>query len=251
MSGPQLVAALIGYGAVGQTVSGMVARGDDRAKYEAVAGVRLLDSADELLRTPATLVVEAAGQAAVRELGPRTLAAGKDLMIISTGALADPAVLRELQQTAARTGRRIFIPSGSVGALDAIASASVGEITEVAHIIRKPPRAFTPEQLGGRDGVQTVFDGMVSEGAALFPENANAATAVGLAGIGPARTRLRIVADPALTRNVQEIDVTGTFGHLQFQIENVPSANPKTSRLVALSVIKALRNMTSTMVVGV
>jgi aspartate dehydrogenase len=99
--------------------------------------------------------------------------------------------------------------------------------------------------------VQTVFDGMVSVGASLFPENANAATAVALAGVGPGRTRLRIIADPALTRNVQEIDVTGTFGHLHFQIENVPSSNPKTSRLVALSVVKALRNLTSTIVVGV
>lgn len=263
MNGGELVVGLIGYGAVGRAVAEMLARGDapgvsvaaalvrERVKYESASGLRVLDDPAEFLSMATDLVVEAAGQRAVRDLGVRVLAADKDLMIVSTGALVDHELLEQLRETGARSGRRILIPSGSVGALDAIASASLAEITDVAHTIRKPPRAFTSEQLGGRSGLQTVYDGNVREGASLFPENANAATAVALAAIGPDRTRLRIIADPSLTRNAQEIDVTGAFGHLRFQIENVPSSNPKTSRLVALSVVKALRNMTSAFVLGV
>jgi aspartate dehydrogenase len=212
---------------------------------------RLHDSIGAFLDEDTQLVVEAAGQEALRAYGAKVIEAGKDLMPVSTGAFADSAFLEEMRSHALRHGRRILIPSGSIGGLDAISAAAVGDITEVAHTIRKPLRAFAPEQLAGLgSGAHVLFDGFVADGARSFPENANAATAVGLAGISPGATRLRIVADPSVERNVQEVDVTGQFGKLRFTIENVPSANPKTSRLVAFSVAKALRNLTASIVIG-
>ena len=43
-------------------------------------------------------------------------------------------------------------------------------------------------------------------------------------------------------RNVHQVEVDGAFGNLRFEIRNVPSdTNPKTGRIVAMSVISALR----------
>lgn len=252
---------LLGYGAVGQDVAVMVKDGRageteivgalvrDRSKHLSPQ-VPLFDRVEDLLASGAELVIEVAGQGAVREVAARVLQGKKDLMIISVGALADSTLRLELQELARANGRRLIIPSGSIGALDAIAAASMAEITSVSHTIRKPPRAFSSGQLKGPpDSEQVVFEGPVSEGAGLFPENANAATAVGLAGIGPERTSLRIVSDPNLARNVQEVEVKGAFGELRFSIQNVPSSNPKTSRLVALSVVRTLRDLSASFLV--
>ncbi len=83
-----------------------------------------------------------------------------------------------------------------------------------------------------------------------FPENVNVAAAVSLAGIGLDRTRLRVYADPTVTRNTHEVEVAGHFGRLTLKVENEPSDNPKTGRVVPLSVAKALRNLTAPIVIG-
>ena len=86
--------------------------------------------------------------------------------------------------------------------------------------------------------------------AAGFPSNLNVSAAVSLAGIGPDRTMVRIVADPALTRNCHDITVEGEFGLLQVHIENIPSENPKTGRLTALSIIRSVRDAVDPVRIG-
>jgi aspartate dehydrogenase len=62
-----------------------------------------------------------------------------------------------------------------------------------------------------------------------------------LAGIGMDRTRLKVVADPALTLNTHTIRVRGNAGTMTVVLENVPSPeNPKTSWLACYSAIAAL-----------
>src|SRR5687768_117463 len=58
----------------------------------------------EFLAQPLDLVVELAGQDAVRQHGEAVLAAGRDLMIISIGVLADDD-LRSRLESAARKGK--------------------------------------------------------------------------------------------------------------------------------------------------
>jgi aspartate dehydrogenase len=76
------------------------------------------------------------------------------------------------------------------------------------------------------------------------------AVALSLAGIGPDRTELEIWADPALTRNTHRIDVVAEAATFSMSIENVPSENPKTGRITALSVIALLRKRASALQVG-
>ena len=96
-----------------------------------------------------------------------------------------------------------------------------------------------------------VFAGSAREGAAGFPANVNVAAALGLAGVGPDRTRLEIWADPTVTRNTHRIRVEADSVRFEMTIENVPSAeNPRTGRLVALSVLATLERLVAPLVVG-
>ena len=88
------------------------------------------------------------------------------------------------------------------------------------------------------------------EAARGFPANVNVAAALSLAGIGPDRTEIAIWADPAVTRNVHRIEVEADSARFSLQIENVPSENPKTGRITALSAVALLRKLRSPLAVG-
>jgi aspartate dehydrogenase len=207
---------------------------------------------DAFLRLPLALVVEVGGHDALRAHGERVLAAGHDLMTISVGALADAAFHARLRDAAAASGRRVLVPSGAIAGLDAIGAAAVAGLEHVTHTTRKPVAAFTPEQLGGDlpTEARLLFDGPAAEGVLRYPENVNVAAAVSLAGIGLERTRLRVYADPTIARNQHEVVAEGAFGRLRIEIENIPTSNPKTGRIVAPSIVKAIRDLGAPIVVG-
>ena len=152
-----------------------------------------------------------------------------------------------------------MVASGAILGLDALRAVSEGTINEVRMITRKPPHGLAgapylqQHQISVDDLKQPlkVFEGSAEDGAKGFPANVNVAAAVGLAGIGPAQTKLEIWADPGVTRNVHEIHVSAEAANFRLYIENVPSEeNPKTGKLVALSVLATLRRLTSPLVVG-
>ena len=61
---------------------------------------------------------------------------------------------------------------------------------------------------------------------------------------------MSIAAVPGLERNCHDIEVQGEFGALHVHIENVPSENPKTGRLVALSMVRAVQDYVDYVRVG-
>jgi aspartate dehydrogenase len=203
----------------------------------------------------ADLIVEAAGGAVVPSLAEQVFAAGKDLMVISAGALLDhPEILAKSRAT----GCRLYVPSGAIAGLDGIKSAVIGEIVHVTHTTRKPPvgldgAPYLVERsisLAGLQEEKEIFTGSAREACRGFPANVNVTAAVSLAGIGPDRTRVRILAVPGLTRNCHDIDVEGEFGKLHVHIENVPSENPKTGKLTALSIIRAVQDVVDPVRIG-
>ena len=203
----------------------------------------------------ADLIVEAAGGAVVPALAEQVFAAGKDLMVISVGALLDHP---EVMEASRQRGCRLYLPSGAIAGLDGIKSACVGEITHVTHTTRKPPAGLEGApylvergiSLAGLQEEKEIFSGSAREACRGFPANVNVMAAVSLAGIGPDRTRARIIAVPGLARNCHDIDVEGEFGRLQVHIENIPSENPKTGKLTALSIIRAVRDAVDTVRIG-
>jgi aspartate dehydrogenase len=203
----------------------------------------------------ADLIIEAAGGNVVPELAKKTFAMGKDLMVISVGALLDHP---EIAEQSRRAGCRLYIPSGAIAGLDGIKSASVGQIAHVTHTTRKPPQGLEGApyllergiSLAGLREEKEVFAGSAREACRGFPANVNVTAAVSLAGVGPDKTRVRILAVPGLARNCHDIDVEGEFGKLHVHIENVPSENPKTGKLTALSIIRAIQDAADTVRIG-
>jgi aspartate dehydrogenase len=102
----------------------------------------------------------------------------------------------------------------------------------------------------GLNEAKLVFSGTARDAAAGFPANVNVVAALALAGIGPDRTMIDIYADPTVTRNCHVIEVDADSARFTLSIENVPSENPKTGRIVALSIIATLRKLAAPLRVG-
>src|SRR5437879_11557894 len=81
------------------------------------------------------LIVEAAGGAVVPSLAREVFAAGKDLMVISAGALLDyPEIMEQSRQS----GCRLYVPSGAIAGLDGLKSACEGHMVRVTVKKRTP-----------------------------------------------------------------------------------------------------------------
>jgi aspartate dehydrogenase len=259
---------LIGYGAIGREVVAAARRGAlgdriavaavlTRRPREAEPGLAIVQDRGRFLAEGPDVVLEGAGHAAVREHGEACLAAGADLLLTSIGALTDDALHARLEAAAQRAGRRLILASAGIGALDILAGAAVGGLDAVTVTVRKDPSAWYGTiaehqlDLATLAAPAVLHDGSVREGARLYPQNVNIAAAAALAGLGLDRTRLVILADPGITDHVVEIEARGWFGSFSFREAIVPTVdNPKTGRLVALAVVKTVRQLASPVVVG-
>ncbi|MFD1706549.1 aspartate dehydrogenase [Siminovitchia sediminis] len=194
------------------------------------------------------LVVESSNIQAVHTYAERILRE-KDLLVISVGALADQLVYKRLLSTAERSGTRLYLPAGAIGGLDAIKAAGItGDLNSVSLISRKPGKALVNGELTEE---KVLFSGSASEAIARFPQNANVAITLSLAGIGTDKTKVTIIADPTLETNVHTVQASGSFGKMEFTLQNRPSPdNPKTSHLTALSILSRLQSLKEQTVIG-
>jgi len=205
------------------------------------------------------LCVEAAGQSAVKQHGKRCLEMGRDLMITSIGALTDDAFYEDLSATAEANGSRLILCTGSMPAVDWMGSASLADCEKVLVTQTKPPKAWLgtpaehdhPDLLEIKGEPRVLFEGSSRDAASTYPKNANVAAMLAIATAGLDQTRTRLVADPSATSNKVEILFKGTAGNIEVRVEAAPSkTNPRTSAIVALSVVKAIRKLCCPVVVG-
>lgn len=209
----------------------------------------------EALAEVADIVVECAPSKLVRSIVEPFAKSGKIAVILSAGALLDN---EDLIETAKQHGGQLVVPTGALIGLDAVTAAAVGKIHSVRMITRKPIRGLAGApyilehniDLEGLTKAQKIFDGTAREAAKGFPANVNVAVALSLAGIGPDLTRIEIWADPALRRNTHRIEVESDSASFSMSIENIPSENPKTGLITALSVIAYLRKLRAPLRVG-
>jgi len=261
--------AIAGLGTIGRAVARRLAAGMPRlvlacaAARDAAKAKAWLDEAEiscplvEIEEFPryADLALECAPADILERICTPMLTAGKRVMVLSAGALLPRPHLIEL---ARRHGGQIMVPTGALLGLDAVAAAAEGTIHSVRMTTRKPPRGLAGAaylvkhgiSVEGLNAAKCVFAGNAREAAAGFPENVNVAAALSLAGIGPDRTTIEIWADPAVTRNCHSIEVDSDSARFSLSIENIPSENPKTGRITALSAIAALRKLNAPLRVG-
>ncbi len=256
---------MIGYGAIGKHVEAALATGRlENLSLVAALVKRPRDVPGLLTHDPERFfgnrfdaVAECAGHDAVRAHGQRVLESGADFLVTSVGAFTDTVLFDRLLDAARSNGARLILPSAGIGALDILSAAAVGGLESVTVTVRKDPSAWkgtVAEGLVDLDALtapHTVFDGPVRDGAKLYPQNVNISAAAALAGLGLDRTRVVIVADPTITTHVVELEANGTFGHFTFREDvAVSEENRKTGKLVAMAMVKSVRQLASTLVVA-
>jgi aspartate dehydrogenase len=250
------VARRLEEGIPGLVLAAVAVRDRDKARRNLPgAGDRVPIVAAEALAQSSDIVIECLPPPLFRSVALSVIERGKIFMPLSVGQLLENW---DLVERAKQTGARILAPTGALLGLDAVRAAAEGTIHSVTMITRKPPSGLEGAPYLVERGVSLkdlkapmkIFDGSAREGARGFPANVNVAAALSLAGIGPDRTRLEIWADPALSRNTHHIEVDADTARFSMAIEGIPSENPRTGRIVPLSVIAALRGLVAEIKVG-
>lgn len=265
--------AMIGYGAIARIMMAKLAEHDpagavkiagvlvrpayaDATRAALGAQIPVVTEIDALIRFTPNIVVECAGQGAVAQYGEAVLRAGIDLMVISTGALADDALRERLVAAAHATARRLVLPAGAIAGIDGLSALRIGGLESVRYISAKPPGAWrgTPaEQAHDLDKISqrtVLYTGPAQDAARLYPKNANLAATVALAGLGLQKTEIQLVADPAVAPyNVGRIEAKSRYGELVVESRGLPAPdNPKTSATTALSLTHAILRDVGTIV---
>ena len=263
---------LVGCGAIGRVIAIAMDRTEDieaiflfdRSEEQARALAARLDKAVHMtsvdaLISKSELVIEAASQEACKEVAPKVLWAGRDLMVMSVGAFADDAFNDHVRALARDKGVKVYIPNGALAGVDGVRCAAEGRIDEVLLETRKPPAGFRGSEAVARMGVdldslkeeRVLYDGPARRACIEFPQNVNVAAALSMAGLGFDGTRVRIIADPRVTTNQHTVTLKGSFGEMRAWVSNFPSPdNAKTSYLAALSAISLVRKIAGPVWVG-
>lgn len=251
---------ILGTGAIGSEVAraamqmeGVSALGlydvDDEAQKRVAARVpqaRAMGSSEELIEA-SDIVVEAATVQAARDVVPSALSAGRQVLMMSVGALVDEAFYREVRETARQSGGRLYLPAGAMAGIDGLRAGAVAELKSVTLVTTKPPAALGLDV----DRWTRVFAGSAREAIERFPKNVNVAVCLALAGIGVDRTRVEVVADPLASTNEHKLIVEGDFGRMRLELVNLPHPeNPRTSFLASLSAIATLAKILDPIQVG-
>jgi aspartate dehydrogenase len=256
---------LIGYGAIGRGLHEALCRRPEAGRVravvvrpESVAATRAqlaalpgdVDVVTDVASAPTeglSLVVECAGHAGLRAHAPGALRAGLDVLVASVGALADVSIESGLRAAAAARGARVLVPSGALGGLDVLGAAALAGLDEVTCLSSKATTAWrgtaaeTMIDLASVRQPTVFFRGSAREAAIAFPQNANVAAAVALAGLGFDRTRVELSADPGAGGNSHRILARGAFGQIDVAVTGrVLADNPKSSMLAPMSLLHAI-----------
>ena len=261
---------LLGFGAIGRQLVTLF----DPSEFEVSAfvrdaaphhergtlGVSLYDDNLAELIDAHDIVVECAGVPAAKEHGPAVIASGKDLVLTSVGALADPDARRALL---AGPGK-VHVTSGAIGGFDLWAALAESNAADTVKIrTTKNAEALIQDWMNDDERAElenatepfVLFSGRPADAIAKFPGNVNVSIALAWAtrGRGASDDELlerslecvtvELVASPKLVDTRHDIEVSGSAGTFSLVSESGPNpVNPKTSAITALSVAHTLRH---------
>lgn len=237
------VAALLRAREANVAIVGVIVRQNRSSPLEGAAAVQ---TPAELAALKPDLIVEAATREAVREWGEAALRSARRFIVSSSSVFADDEWLRWLREIARQSGSQLVLSPGALAGMDGLSAASRRGLREVRHRIIKSPKSWgaaAGEGVSSIDRRVVLFEGPAREAASRFPLNANATVVSALSGLGLDVTTVELIADPSASANRHEIHAVGDFGALTVTLENRPlAANPKSSELAALSLVRSVEN---------
>ena len=202
------------------------------------------------------LVVECACKDSVGDVVSAALDKKKDVLVMSVSGLID---YPDIFEFAREKGCVIYVPSGAIAGIDGLKAAKSDGIASVVLTTTKPKEGLAGAPYIARNKIDLsairkktlIFEGDVFAAIRGFPGNVNVSATLALAGIGPGKTRVRIVVDPESRTNCHEVKITGDFGEITARTKNVPCPdNPKTSYLAALSLVAKIKDIAGNVNVG-
>lgn len=204
----------------------------------------------EQLISNSDLVIESAAGNSSWEIAQAALISRRDILIMSVGGIVGH--FKELSALAIRYNSKVYIPSGAIAGIDALKAANAGGIKKVVLTTRKNPLSFKGVKFVEDKGIildkikedTVLFSGTASKAVKYFPQNINVAGVLSIAGIGPAKTMVKIIASPFIQKNIHEIRIESRAGVIVTRTENILHPdNPKTSYLAVMSAVAVLKQI--------
>lgn len=254
----QLVRAITVRPELGLEIGAISARDLSAAKVRArEIGLDVPVVSAEQLPQYCPVIVECATYDGFRAIVEPAVLAGAHVICVSIGALG---VNLDLIDIAAEHGGTIHIGSGAMPGLDILRCAREGNIESVRLTSHIAPGSLSHESYVIDRGIDLelaaaepvlVFTGSARDAALHFPRHFNVAVALSLAGIGLDRTEIEIFADGLLPGARHTLRVKSDVVELEMTAQNFPSIeNNRTSRIVAPSILAALRELNAPLRVG-
>lgn len=261
---------LCGLGNVGQQIAQIV-RSDDNLEIAAVSARDLVAAKSKVralgLDVPvieakdapkyASLIVECATYDSFRDVVEPAVKAGCHIIAISVGAFA---IHLDLSELASQHGATIQLASGTMPGLDLLRAAAEKDVRSVRLETHLLPKSLSNEAFIAEQGIDLtradlepvlIFKGTAREAATHFPRHINVVVSLSLAGIGLDRTEVAIYANGQLPGARHRLVIDAEAINLDLTSQNYPSAETKkTSQIVALSVIAALREISAPVRIG-
>jgi aspartate dehydrogenase len=237
---------IIAVHASGFVISAVYDKVPERAEeIAALAGAQSYEDFSSFLGADVDIIVEAASVSAARNYTLDVLAAGKDMVIMSVGALTDKDFRHRVRKAALEHKRKVYLPSGAIFGLD---NLKIGRISRISRLLLRTTKS--PASLGIEAGTRRmVFSGKANECIKAFPKNVNVSVAMSLAA--GQDTDVELWVDPEVDRNVHELFFEGDFGEAYIKVTNFTSPdNPATSYLAALSILCLLEKLSDPIIVG-
>ena len=232
---------------------GTLSRTIDKAKYLAdkINDVQkdyrcnAYESMDDLLALKANYIVETATPDAFKKFALHALRKGSSLVPLSIGAFADEKFYKDVQEIAIENDVKVYIPSGSIGGLDVMRTASLMGKNKVKFSSQKSPKPLRQTKVYDvslESEEKEVFYGNAKEAIACLPTQLNVAVATSLATVGPENMEVSIMSTPNYVGDRHVITIKND------QVDATLDIYSETSEIAGWSVVNTLRNIVSPIV---
>ena len=203
------------------------------------------DSMDKLLSLKADYIVETATPDVLKDFALRALENGSSIVPLSIGAFADDKFYIDVQKAAIENDVKVYIPSGSIGGLDVMRTASLMGNTKVKFSAEKSPKPLRHTKVYDKSletEKREVFNGNAKEAIALLPTQVNVAVATSLATVGPENLEVSIGSTPNYVGDRHIISIKNE------QVDATLDIYSQTSDIAGWSVVNTLQNIASPIV---